>query len=330
MGQLAPRKKKKPKQIDQFSCDEVAQKPDEVDLGEIKHLAVICCYFNPMRCSTVIRNTMQFLKWLEPTRKIVSANFGHQPDLFSGAQLNAGPEHLLWQKERMLNLAEKNVPDQYDAIAWIDMDVMLLNPNWIEWTKNLLSTNHVCQLWSTSYERDAFGNLNRIRPSVASAYNEGKPDCFHLGRYHPGFAWAMRRDTFHKIGGLLDTNIVGNGDTHMCRGFFNADLWTDRYMSDKWRADTDAWREKANSVIQGHVGCVPGDLIHFWHGDRTNRKYVERLSYLGDHDYDPATDIEIDPANGLYRWTDYAQKARPAMIKKVKGYFHERAISVQP
>jgi hypothetical protein len=228
---------------------------------------------------------------------------------------------LLWQKERLLNIAEESVPAEFDAIAWVDADVLLRNDDWPAQTLDMLSRCHVGQVWSHSEELKG-DNAYAIRPSCCYAYSAGADDFFDLGRYHPGFAWAMRRSTWTALGGLMVTNVVGNGDTHMCRGWFNQGLWTDRLVSQDWMASNDTWRDKAHATTQSRVGCVSGTVTHLWHGDRTNRKYVDRLSYLGNSEYDPNTDLELK--NGLLSWTKFARITKPEMIRKVARYFEER------
>lgn len=301
-----------------------------VDLPPVNRLFVVACYFNPMRCPIVLQNAQRFLRQIKAPIRVVELSFDGSHDLTADLTLHVTDpaRQTLWQKERLLNLAADTLlPDDCDAIAWIDMDVRFDNPDWRKHAEHILSHNHVCQLWSHSYELKDI-DLTELRPSVCYGFTQNDPLCFHLGHYHPGFAWAMRRDTWLRIGGLLDTNVVGNGDTHMARGFLNSELWTDRFMSDAWKADADRWKERTAAVTQHRIGCVPGALIHHWHGDRTGRRYVERLSYLGDHSFDPATDLRT-ASNGLLEWTDAAIRDKPHMIAKVKGYFDERRISLQ-
>lgn len=295
------------------------------DLTPVDNLIVVACYFNPMRCPLVQCNAERFLRQIKAPVRTIELSFDGTHEISADLTLHVtDPERqTLWQKERLLNLAvEHLLPDSCDAIAWIDMDVRFDNPDWRKHALHILSHNHVCQLWSHSYELQG-ADLKEIRPSVCYGFTQNDPQCFHLGHFHPGFAWAMRRDTFQQIGGLLETNVVGNGDTHMTRGFLNSDLWTDRFMSPAWKADADTWKARAAAITQHRIGCVPGALIHHWHGDRSKRKYVERLQYLGDYDYDPATDLQY-ASNGLLEWTDHALSVKPEMAARVKGYFDER------
>jgi hypothetical protein len=57
------------------------------------------------------------------------------------------------------------------------------------------------------------------------------------------------------------------------------------------------------SWCEASLACVPGDVVHLYHGSRQNRQYVERYQIFHDHAYDPARDVEIDPKTGLLQWS---------------------------
>ncbi|HET9413019.1 MAG TPA: hypothetical protein VFO74_02715, partial [Pseudolabrys sp.] len=59
-------------------------------------------------------------------------------------QLRGGA--LLWQKERLLNLALKAVPSNATKIAWFDCDVILKRSDWADEAKSQLKEFRVIQL----------------------------------------------------------------------------------------------------------------------------------------------------------------------------------------
>jgi len=291
-------------------------------LGKVEKLAVVSSYYNPTGCPTMRDNFDVFAENINAPLFMIELAYDGEFVIPDAMRVEGDRDsQLMWQKERLLNLVIESVPDQYDAIAWVDADVLLENPNWVQDTLDMLEHHHVGQIWS--YSEEVHGDERySIRPSCSYAYASGADGHFDLGRYHPGFAWAIRRRSLDAIGGLMEFNVVGNGDTHMCRGWFDEGLWTDKFVSGLWQKANDEWRHRAFSVTQGRIGCVPGMITHLWHGDRTRRKYVDRLSYLGDHDYDPSTDLLI--RNKLLTWSPRAIKHKPEMVKKVADYFRER------
>jgi hypothetical protein len=89
-----------------------------------------------------------------------------------------------------------------------------------------------------------------------------------------------------------------------------------------WRAHYQEWA--AASGIGRSMSYVPGDAVHLYHGTRQRRQYVERYQILHDHDYDPATDVEIDPETGLLQWSTAGHERKPEMIRRVAEYFQQR------
>lgn len=293
-------------------------------LPPVSRLAVVTCFYNPTGLPLLVDNFHRFRDGLDVPLFTVEVSYSRRFELNADIHIHGKPEtQLLWQKERLLNIAESELPDEYDAIAWIDADVLFDNPDWPQQTLDVLQNHHVCQLWSTASESQPDGSTLTMKPSVCSGWVDGAADWKRLDVWHPGLAWAMRRDTWRSIRGLLESNVIGNGDTHMLRGFLNADLWSDSHLTPAWLDDCNRWRQRTAAVVQNRVGVVPGHIRHLWHGPRQGRRYLERLKYLAEHSYDPLTDICVG-TNGLLEWTRHALEQKPEMVAAVCNYFHER------
>jgi hypothetical protein len=68
-----------------------------------------------------------------------------------------------------------------------------------------------------------------------------------------------------------------------------------------------AWRDWSVAIerrVNRRLGFVAGAIDHLYHGDWSDRRYHERQMAARDFRFDPAVDIQIDPSNGLWRWTD--------------------------
>ncbi len=52
---------------------------------------------------------------------------------------------VMWQKERLLNIAAPTLPASCTKIAWLDNDVLFENPNWVQETSDALETSFVVQ-----------------------------------------------------------------------------------------------------------------------------------------------------------------------------------------
>lgn len=317
---------------DILSCQDLLNEPQITERNlrstisnPVSRLAVISCYYNPGMCDWQRANCAKFIRTIGQPLYLAELSYGGKFEMPSQLQIHGDLKtQLMWQKERLLSLVERVLPEKYDAVAWIDADVIFEDPDWAEKTLDVLNKNHVCQLFSDCVESHPSQGIIPIRQSesVCHAYLRGEKDFNNLSIFHPGFAWAIRRDTLHKIGSFDYSNIVGSGDTQMVRGFFNVDMWCDKFYSPGWRKFTDAWRTNANNVINSQIGCVSGTIQHLWHGDRIHRKYIERLTYLGLNGYDPYTDLVVEPGK-ILSWSE-SGLAKIDMVEQIKGYFNER------
>jgi hypothetical protein len=46
--------------------------------------------------------------------------------------------NVLWQKERLLNLALQRLPEHCTKVVWLDADTFFTNPNWVRATRRLV------------------------------------------------------------------------------------------------------------------------------------------------------------------------------------------------
>ena len=230
--------------------------------------------------------------------------------------------HLLWQKERLLNLLIQRLPADVDAIAWIDADVLFLNAHWAEEAREILSTRCVAQLFADAFDVHPDGRLERLKHSAGWAIASGQPAAMDFSQSHPGFAWAARADLLRSRG-LYDAMVTGSGDSMMIAGFAARQLSQHWRLNAAWQAHHGQWAAAVAVQSTGSIGYVRGGLLHLWHGSRVNRRYNERLELLVRHDFNPAEDLQLD-ANGLWAWSDGALRDKREMVALVGAYFAER------
>ena len=68
--------------------------------------------------------------------------------------------------------------------------------------------------------------------------------------------------------------------------------------------------------VRGRIGALPGRILHLWHGETANRRYVERNRELASFGFDPARDLVRDE-RGLWKW---GRQCRPLAVW-AKNYF---------
>lgn len=211
----------------------------------------------------------------------------------------------LWQKERLLNVAIASLPGECDKVVWLDADVLFERKDWVPRTAELLEDHVVVQPFSRSIRLLAGERSTDIESfTVGSgehevlhsmAYGVASKGYSCLSRYlehgHCGYAWAARREVIQRHG-LYDANVLGNGDLNIAHAMFGGAryLKTER-LSDKARAHMSAWADAFYREVRGSVGYLDGTVFHLFHGMKANRRYLDRLHVLVEHDYDPARDL---------------------------------------
>lgn len=284
-------------------------------------LAVISCHFNPCGFSRPRQNLHRFRQEMAGVpiyfvELSFDGTFELPPDP-NVLQIKGNRSNLLWQKERLINIASKQLPSEITAIAWIDADISFGNPLWYTDTISELSKTPVVQLFEQAYWLSKTGRITHQLDSVAAVQRYGKGE--NKPYPHPGFAWAMRRELFDDIGGLFDSDIIGSGDAWMAHAFFAhpyACMIGD--VPETLHREYFRWK----SAIREHVpfiGCVPGGVFHHFHGTREDRQYLSRKQIYSQHKVDLDQEVLID-RNGL--WT--IRDPQSAFAQSVNQYFKNR------
>ena len=294
----------------------------------------ITSYFNPMGYKTRWQNYQSFREGLQArgipllTVECVSQGAGSvlQDDDSDVLVVEAGD--VLWQKERLLNVALASLPRNCKYVGWIDCDVLFESDSWCEDACELLENHAVVQLFADAIMLDenavepkgseetfvSYGAKIAEDPSVATL------DFQSHG--HTGFAWAIRRDVIAPDG-FFDLCVVGGADhvmAHVFAGDWNVPC-VDRLLG----ADTllrrqfDTWASAISPRLFGGVGYVPGNLRHLWHGSLGDRRYLVRNQDLLKLDFDPSAELQLSPS-GCWIWKDPHSPA----AQFIKNYMRSR------
>lgn len=292
-------------------------------------LAAITSYYNPEHYRTRRQNFDAFATGLSDAGirlVVIEAAFGDDEfelDLHGHDFHRVRGRHVLWQKERLLNLALDRLPRTVRHIAWLDCDLIFENPDWGRDTVRMLKQSAVLQ---------PFERVIRLPPrhALSGSENQGEkedekngqgeswrsfaavltqhPNLLLSGDFarhgHTGFAWAARRDVLHGIG-LYDGCIAGSGDHMMAHAF--AGDWESRCIQRilcENRPHVEhfvQWSRRIYPRVRACMGALPGAIYHLWHGETADRRYVLRNRELAAAGFDPATDLRRGDA-GLWEW----------------------------
>jgi len=308
----------------------------------MSELWAVSCIFNPSSYATKLTNYRLFREGIKAqgvkllTVELAFPGQTHQlspDDAEILLQLNA--EDIMWQKERLFNLAVRKLPAACRYVAFLDADLRFSNQNWPAQTIEKLKQVPICQPFSTSIRMRKGQSHDDVCGIEALEYGHG--DGRYLNSFarlleqrgkssieetrkqsSVGFAWAMRRDFIEKHG-WYDAGILGSGDLLLVEGIFGKPRHTLTRFARRQRAHYLTWVKGFAADVKGEVGAVEGMIFHYWHGDYRNRKYIFRDLVLKWHGFDPSKDIAKD-ANGLWRWTS----PKPAFHRAVAAYFDSR------
>ena len=291
----------------------------------VSDLWIITCYFNPCRYKTKRYNFDLFMDGMRKVGAkvlVVELAFGDEEfELPEGeGVLRLRGDGLMWQKERLLNIAAATLPPSCTKVGWFDNDVLFEDPDWLHATSKALDSYMVVQPfdWCVRLPRGTtvFEGRGETYESFAHVYSR-QPSISRAGEFyqhgHTGFAWAARRELFD-LCGLYDACLTCSGDHLMSHAFvggmvhspcINRMIGTQR----KYLEHFFAWAVKARDLVAGKVGVVPGNLLHLWHGDLVNRRYTQLNNEFKCFDFDPNRNLRFDES-GLWEWNDAPQEMR--------------------
>lgn len=306
----------------------------------------ITSYFDPTGRKRRLKNYREFRRRLQVPLVAVELSFDGPFDLTPDdaeilIQVRGGS--ILWQKERLLNLALQALPSSCDTVAWLDCDTVLTRSDWASELRRLLHKCAIVQLFERMYhvppDRDippdykADATAARRVPSfqgesfqgVACLLAKGNlpAETFRIAglsqlyKYNPGMAWGAKRATLESIG-FYDAAILGTGDKAMFSAAcgYATDYAAGRYLGPLAKTHYLEWAERFYQAARRQIGYIEGELLHLWHGDLVNRRYSNRHALFAKFEFDPYTDIALNE-EGVWHWS--SEKAE--MHEYVRAHF---------
>ena len=270
-----------------------------------------------------------------------------EPDNPRHVQVRTGFE--LWHKENLINLGVQRLPRDWKYVAWIDADVSFARPDWVQEALHQLQHHAIVQLFSHVFDlgpthaplsgfygpgirpaswgychrnglpkanTDLKKTLLDDKMNGAATDGYGKLGAHHY--WHPGFAWACRRETWEALGGLIDVSILGAGD-YLMASALTGDLTLSDWLAPSYKTAILEWKARADRHVRGDLGYVDGLVLHHWHGPKAKRGYRDRWRIFHDHGFDPELDLKRD-WQGLWQLTERSTGLRD----DIRRYFRQR------
>jgi hypothetical protein len=301
----------------------------------------ITAYFNPMRWHRRLANYRVFRRHLSIPLVVVELGYDGQYELTTADAdilVQIPGKDVMWQKERLMNIALQAVPRNVERVACLDCDTILgRNDVWCE-ASRVLDRSPITQLFSHVFylpsdhpldrkliqqsqqrapgfawlQEQGFSSLELCNPTWANP-NDQPPVSYGLG-------WAFRRELFAERG-FYDSWIVGGG-TRL--HFFAAHgHWQEAAQAFRFHSAMQnhfcRWASGFHAEVGGNWSYVPGEIIHLWHGAPARKKHRQRYEDFAQFDFDPRNDLEIDEF-GAWRW----QSNKPRMHQYLRDYIADR------
>jgi len=293
-------------------------------------LNVIIVISNPCLYATRYILLKEFVKRIEEEEEhvnlfIVELAYKNQKFIITDKKnknhLQIRTDFPIWHKENMVNLGVKHLlPKKWKAFAWIDADVEFENNSWaLDTLKILNGCKDVVQIFSHCIDMAKDKSNLSIFNSFGYSFSKNKKYTARGNDYwHPGYAWAMTRKAYKKIGGLYDKGVLGSGDNIMALSFINKcqHMNNENYNED-YNNSMLEFQDKAKSL---RLGYTPGVIRHYYHGSKKNRQYTERWQILINREFSPIKHLTYDDFGILIPTEEFSSEFKEDMM----NYFRER------
>lgn len=321
--------------------------PDSYNLPHnMDEVEIITYHYNLTQSKNLTRTYktwIRSLKNIAPHIKCYEVVFDdREPEIDGSIVIRAdSKKNCMWQKESLMNLAIKNIPDHKKYFFWIDHDQCYASPNWLnECVEKINNGFDFVQLFKMNHYLDKTHSI--LDSSYSRAYvchtqdNKGSRN----RRGAPGLGWACNTNSLKKITPLPNT-MIGSGDEWLAAGLLrqidfyiyveggigHKEVWhNNKYKNAR---ELSKYAKVTRDHIVKHIKMTmekyfntsycTADSFHLWHGDFSNRQYLSRYEIISDCKIDIEKDIFVNE-DGLLEFKEYKLDASKRLYK----YFLDR------
>lgn len=281
----------------------------------IDNFYVITTFFNPNNSKNKLLNYNFFRKKLkEQGLKLITVECSFRQkkhrltkedaDILIQVRSNS----ILWQRERLLNIALDNLPLDCDKIAWLDADIVILDDNWAHVVAKLLDKYHFVKPFS-----EAVRLTKKESKKIRNGKSLEKFGFFNSDDIHQYYSLTLKRQiVFFAVLGMCarreifqhtyfyDKMILGSGDLIMTNAFINSnpkveDIDISEYFSDALKHDINNWYKNIKKDRGNfNISFLDTKALHLFHGLTSNRNYKERQLMLKKYNYEPENDLKFN------------------------------------
>jgi hypothetical protein len=304
-----------------------------------KDMHVIGVIFNPMRYRTRIELFHLWKKHMLESGvenlHVVEVALGGRPfqitDPSNPYDMQLRTQTEMFHKEDAIMACIRKMSHTFPTwkwASWIDCDVRFVNPTLLDDTIAEHDRGfHLVQPWSFAKDLSTKHEIYNKDKGFVYCYQNNiwqKQNKYgETGVPHPGYAWSGTREFFNKVG-IITFSPLGAADHQMAWcALGRPEMTMPKNVHPGFTKMLELYSSKLFELTNGHLGLVPGEVLHSHHGPKFNRKYRGRWAILdmnnGSGGYDPYTDMWFDE-NGLVVLTP----KKPKMTQDIRKYFESR------
>jgi hypothetical protein len=276
-----------------------------------KDLAICFVIFNPSKSKRLIMNYFYTRNIMElqgiPTFTLELILNKHPEIPESSNVFHVRGKSVMFHKEKLCRILEEKIPSHFKKLMFCDADLVFKEENWYNQISSLLDSYDIVHPFTTCVWKDLTYKEN-ILERKSSVLSPGEMWDF---KFHPGFAWAFRREWYNEVG-FFDFAISGSGDTLSCAA------WTKKKFPKNFQSLPQALKrryEKYRKLVEEfppRIINAPGKVEHLWHGTRENRQYSQRHEIL--KQINDIGDLLTENEDNVYEF-------RPSVYQKYNAFF---------
>ena len=239
----------------------------------------------------------------------------------------------VWLKENLLNVGARYLPPDAKYIMWVDGDIAFERQDWASEVIEYLQHYDVIQPFSHVIDYGPQHEILETHKGFAYCYQKGMELGINnrLGGWkyggpywHPGYAFAYRISAWNGLGGMIDRAICGAGDYHMaCALIGQGPFSYPGNIHPNYKDMVNVWQARADAVVNRNLGYLPGTVHHYFHGKKSDRKYIERWDILTKNNFDPYRDVAYD-RHGVLQLTVSKDERGRRLRDQLRSYFRQR------
>lgn len=293
------------------------EKPNKNDI------CVAMCFFRPINYyKNIVRNlhiVLEDLKKASIPFYIIELLYKNQESCICNPTKIVRSNSVVFSKENLWNIIEKEIPEKYSKIIFLDTDIRFNNENWVDLASECLDEHKLIQPMEFIYREQSNFNIKSnlyfikqsdLRQSSAKAINK-KEKLENFRYYYPGFSICIDRNFYHEIGGITEHSVTGTGDCIFWSCFFKDE---ENYIDNFYKYSTNQegfieYYKNIKNIINNKeniVGYVKNTIaVHLYHGPENKRIYNSLSKYMPDNYKLFKNDYGVIEIQGNKDLTDY-------------------------